>query len=550
MNEQDLTQDGDMEVKQTTAGTNWFANMRLSLRLALGFGLVLSLLVITTGSSLWRMNQVTQQMREVAQGQAVRLELLRGMHNATSVMYSSLLSAAVVGNPDDIDYQLQELDTATKQNEVLLAKFTELTKSDPLREEAKSALNAISAAKNQVMGMNQGLITRIKEDTEGLQTKNISANITNVVNSNIDKWLRGLDGLTALQTKLGTQASQRAEAEVAAARLQVMGVAALAILVGIVAAVLIARDVSSSIQGAVQFSQQVAAGDLHVKRPQVSGAEARALFEALEEMQSSLRKLVGDIRLRAGSIETASHELASGNTDLAHRTEKTSSHLAQTSSLMSQLTHNVEQNAQAASSANELAATASSAATRGGQVMQQVVSTMSEIAASSAKISDITGVIDSIAFQTNILALNAAVEAARAGEHGRGFSVVASEVRTLAQSAASAAKEIKTLISASVERVQAGAVHVKVAGTAMNEIVQSVQRLGVINGEISEASREQSTAIASINESVSMVDNMTQQNAALVEQSTAAAESQLGQAQALNQLVRTFNIEFEPETTA
>jgi methyl-accepting chemotaxis protein len=463
-------------------------------------------------------------------------------------MYSSLLSAAVVGDPEDVTYQVQQLDDATKRNEQLWSQFSSLTQNDPQREEAKPALDAIEAAKRQVLGMNQQLVTRIRQDTEGTESKAISANITNIVNTNVDKWLRGLDTLTTLQNQLGALSTQRAEDDVASARQQVMGIAALAILVGIAAAWLIARDVSHTIRSAVQFSRQVASGDLNVTRPQVNSVEALQLFEALEDMQTSLRALVADIRQRASSIETASHELASGNSDLSQRTEQTSSHLAQTSSLMRQLTDNVEQNAQAAGSANELASSASSAATRGGEVMRQVVSTMNDIAASSAKINDITGVIDSIAFQTNILALNAAVEAARAGDHGRGFSVVASEVRNLAQRAATAAREIKSLIGASVERVQSGSSHVDVAGAAMAEIVHSVQRLGSINAEISAASRAQSSAITSVNQSVAIVDNMTQQNAALVEQSTAAAESQLSQAQALNLLVRTFKI--EPQTDA
>ncbi len=524
------------------------SGQRLVIRLSLGFGVVLSLLIVITGASLWHMNRVTSQMRTMAEGQAARLELLRSMQNATSMMYSSLLSAAVVGNPDDVEFQLQELEAANKRNDELLKRLLALTQTDPLREEAKPHFEAVDAARRQVLGIADSLVARIRENTDGSQSKNLAAIITNTVSINVDKWLRGLEGLTALQTKLGAQANQSSESAVVSARLQVIGVALLAILTGVVAAWTIARTVSRSIRVAVTFSQQVAAGELHAERPPVSGAEERQLLHALEAMQASLRNLVVDIRQCAGSIETASHELASGNSDLSQRTEATSAHLAQTTSLMTTLTRNVELNTGAASSADELAARASAAAARGGSVMRQVVSTMAEIAASSDKISEITGVIDSIAFQTNILALNAAVEAARAGDQGRGFSVVAAEVRLLAQRASTAALEIKNLIGASTEKVRAGATHVDVAGSAMNEIVESVGHLGTINAEISKVSREQRDTIASVTQAVMQVDTMTQQNAALVEQSTAAAESQLCQAQSLNQLVGTFKIDADPST--
>jgi methyl-accepting chemotaxis protein len=251
---------------------------------------------------------------------------------------------------------------------------------------------------------------------------------------------------------------------------------------------------------------------------------------------------IAQVRASADAIGTASVQIASGNQDLSGRTEQTASNLQQTASSMEELTGTVNQTAESARTANQLAASASEVAQRGGTVVSQVVSTMDDISAASRKIADIIGTIDGIAFQTNILALNAAVEAARAGEQGRGFAVVAGEVRSLAQRSAAAAREIKSLIGASVEKVESGSKLVADAGSTMNEIVASVQRVSDIIGEISHAAAEQSAGIGQVNGAVSQLDQMTQQNAALVEQSTAAAESLKEQAQKLSEVVGRFSL--------
>jgi methyl-accepting chemotaxis protein len=320
-------------------------------------------------------------------------------------------------------------------------------------------------------------------------------------------------------------------------------VVAAAVIAGTLLGWRITRSVKVPIDSAIRVAERIAEGDLTSNIEIESRDEIGRMLLAISGMQDRLRNLVGQIRQSAESINVASAEVASGNQDLSQRTETAASSLQQTASSMEELTATVRQSADAAAQANQLASTASSVAQRGGQVVSQVVGTMAEINESSKKISDIIAVIDGIAFQTNILALNAAVEAARAGEQGRGFAVVAGEVRSLAQRSAQAAKEIKALIGASVDKVESGSRLVKDAGTTMNEIVASVERVTAIIGEITAAASEQSGGIGEVNVAVTQLDQMTQQNAALVEEATAAAESLREQAHRLTSLVSTFRLE-------
>jgi methyl-accepting chemotaxis protein len=294
---------------------------------------------------------------------------------------------------------------------------------------------------------------------------------------------------------------------------------------------------------AAEAASRIATGDLGGRIETAGRDEFQPLMVKMEQMQASLRNLVGQVRAATDGISTASDEIATGNADLSGRTERAAGSLQQTASSIEQLTGAVRQSADSARQANQLAASAAQVATRGGEVVSQVVSTMQQINDSSRKIADIIGVIDGIAFQTNILALNAAVEAARAGEQGRGFAVVAGEVRTLAQRSAGAAREIKALIGTSVERVESGSRLVGDAGQTMNEIVQSVQRVSDIIGEITAAAGEQSQGIGGVNDSVNQLDQMTQQNASLVEQSAAAGESLREQARRLQALVASFRLQ-------
>jgi methyl-accepting chemotaxis protein len=304
----------------------------------------------------------------------------------------------------------------------------------------------------------------------------------------------------------------------------------------------VSRAIVRSADKAKQAVERIAAGDLTVQMGDNARDEMGQLLEALQQMQSSLTETVGSVRRNAESVATASAEIAQGNLDLSQRTEEQASALEQTAASMEQLGATVVHNADNAREANALASGASEIAVKGGAVVNQVVDTMKGINVSSKKISDIIGVIDGIAFQTNILALNAAVEAARAGEQGRGFAVVAGEVRSLAQRSADAAREIKTLINASVEQVEKGTALVDQAGHTMEEIVSAINRVSSIMAEINSASAEQSAGVAQVGQAVNQMDQTTQQNAALVEESAAAAESLKAQANQLVQAVAVFQL--------
>jgi methyl-accepting chemotaxis protein len=310
------------------------------------------------------------------------------------------------------------------------------------------------------------------------------------------------------------------------------------------------RSITRSLGQAQELAERIASGDLSRDVAVMNQDEVGQLVGAMARMQDSLRGLVREVQDAAGNISTASSEIATGNHDLSHRTEQTAANLEETASSMEMLTSTVHQSAQSSRQASDFASSAAEVAARGGAVVSQVVTTMDQITASSRKIADITGVIDSIAFQTNILALNAAVEAARAGEQGRGFAVVASEVRSLAQRSAEAAKEIKGLIGSSVERVEDGSRLVSQAGETMNEIVTSVRRVSDIISEITASAAEQSDNIGQISQSVTQLDQMTQQNAALVEQSTAASESLREQAVHLTNAVSQFRLQEGAATAA
>jgi methyl-accepting chemotaxis protein len=357
----------------------------------------------------------------------------------------------------------------------------------------------------------------------------------------------------AAETELGalTQVLDRGAADSERSRADVtrrsrgLFIAVLALAIALVVPLTLVNmaSICRPIDSARHLAERIATGDLSGRVHDDGNDEAARLLGALGQMQDSLRRIVAQVHQSAESIQVAAAQVASGNQDLSTRTEQTASNLQQAASSMEQLTGTVQQSAESAAQANQLATSASAAAERGGEVVSQVVHTMDEISASSKRIADIIGTIDGIAFQTNILALNAAVEAARAGEQGRGFAVVAGEVRALAQRSAEAAREIKALIGSSVDRVEAGSRLVQDAGATMGDIVSGVKRVSDMIAEITAAAGEQSTGLNQVNGSVAQLDQMTQQNAALVEQAAAAADSLKDQSQHLARVVAGFRLD-------
>ncbi len=370
----------------------------------------------------------------------------------------------------------------------------------------------------------------------------IAAVVKNEYSAATKAYLDSIDQFAKLQLEKNSRAQAAADAAQSQTLLFAGIAGAVVLALGMAIAATLVRTIRAPLQQSVALAGAIANGDLTQRIHTERRDEFGTLIRSLGHMNESLAALVGNVRSSTDSIGTASTQIASGTQDLSSRTEHQASNLQQTASSMEELSATVKNSADSARQANQLASNAASVAARGGEVVSQVVATMDDINASSKKIADIIGVIDGIAFQTNILALNAAVEAARAGEQGRGFAVVASEVRSLAQRSAQAAKEIKGLIGASVDKVEGGARLVADAGQTMTEIVSSVQRVSDIISEITAAAGEQSDGIGQVNTAVVQLDQMTQQNAALVEESAAAAESLKDQASRLAEVVGRFRV--------
>ncbi|WP_306770576.1 methyl-accepting chemotaxis protein [Pantoea sp. 18069] len=433
--------------------------------------------------------------------------------------------------------------------------------SQRLQPQLKTAVEAVSAVQKQIVDaadspadkaqlervaaervivlqlVAQAQKTRSDGDVEGAQR---------VVNEQllpaVAKYIAAQEAFVELQQRQRDQIKAEALQRNTVARWIAEAFAAVVLLIGVGLAALTVRSITRPLEQAVRLTDAITGGDLTVEARDERKDELGHLLRSLSAMAARLRGVVSEVRSGVESVSSASTQIATGNQDLSARTEQTAANLEETASSMEQLTATVTQSADTARQANQLASTAAQAAERGGEVVVQVVHSMQQITESSRKINDIIGVIDSIAFQTNILALNAAVEAARAGEQGRGFAVVASEVRSLAQRSAEAAKEIKQLISASVQNVDAGSAQVAHAGRSMEEIVSSVRRVSDLIGEITASSTEQRDGIGQVNQAVSNLDQMTQQNAALVEESSAAATAMRDQAQRLSQVVAVFNV--------
>jgi len=515
-------------------------SLSISSRLGLGFGCMLVLVVAVAAVGQLSVTKVHEQMRQMTGVGANKAKLVNGMLESVSAMGIQSRSAAML---NDIDPQ-QAREQIAAVGKTLKAYATQEAALDALLAPASATPAEVSLLSEvQALGKKARpeLDTAIKAADDGDTVSATLALMTRVAPVET-AWRAKLGELIELQNTLNAQATATAEHTQSQARMVAGLLVVLAIGLGALIAWRITTSITAPIGRAMVVAERIARGDLTSQVEVRIHDETGRLLDAIAAMQERLRTLVGEIGQTADSILVASSEVASGNLDLSQRTEQTSHNLQSAASSLADLTGTVSQSADAARQANQLASTASEAATRGGEVVSQVVSTMDTISASSRKIADIISVIDSIAFQTNILALNAAVEAARAGEQGRGFAVVAGEVRSLAGRSANAAREIKALIGASVEQVQAGSTLVNHAGRTIEDLVMSVRRVSDIMGEITAATQEQSQRIGQVSHSVGALEEMTQQNAALVEEGAAAADSLKDQAGRLTQMVGTFRL--------
>ncbi|MGS0753766.1 methyl-accepting chemotaxis protein [Roseateles sp. GG27B] len=493
--------------------------------------LVISLL---TTLSIWRTQTALAQAKISQQEQQTKLELAlrwRGLTeaNVTRVEAGILSGDALVAETfkPEIEATTAKISTIQKQLE-----------SSATSAEETAAMAKIAKTRAAYIGL-RGEIVKLK--TSGDLAAALSA-LKGRMMPAVASYLDAQQEFVAVQLQRSDEQRETASAERLSSVWLIAGVMAAIILALVASTRLLVRSISLPLNDLARQAERIGNSDLSGVIQVDRSDEIGDVQRALSGMQAALNNVVGLVRHSADSLQTASQEIATGNLDLSQRTEQTASNLQQTASSMGVMTATVRHSADSAATANQLASSAAQVAQRGGAVVGQVVSTMDEINASSKRISDIIGTIDGIAFQTNILALNAAVEAARAGEQGRGFAVVAAEVRSLAQRSAAAAKEIKTLIGVSVEKVETGARLVQDAGSTMNEIVASVGRVSDIIAEISASTVEQSAGLGTINSAVGQLDQMTQQNAALVEQSAAAAESLRDQAARLAGLVSGFKL--------
>ncbi len=507
-------------------------------RLMAGFGLVFLCAACILALGLWRMSTLqdrTEQILEENVGDLVDAMQMR------ETALSLTLSLREIAAP---------LDTATAQREsrqveILLAAYAQAEAN--LRKHAASSdsaavVKSAEAARAAILPV----IKEIKSSGDGGDYFTASSLIKTDFRPLHDAWAASLVKLTALQRKDMRAAYDASIASYRTTRYTMLAIGIATLILSVFVAALITRSIVRPLKNAGHFADVVASGDLTGSIKVTAHDETGRLVTSLKTMQANLVKTIYRIRQSAETISIASQEIAAGNADLSARTESQASALEQTASSMEELTATVKQNAENARQAGKLVLSATDVAMRGGHVMHQVVDTMGAIRDSSAQIADIIGVIDGIAFQTNILALNAAVEAARAGEQGRGFAVVAAEVRSLAQRSATAATEVKRLIGNSVEKVEAGSRFVDEAGKTMDDIVKSVRHVADIMGEITAASDEQSNGIEQVNQAIGQMDEMTQQNAALVEQAAAAAESMHDQARNLRESVALFRMDGMP----
>ena len=513
-----------------------FKNLKIGPKLLLGFAAVLALAIAALAFSIWRLSQVAGDTATMMEKPMEKERIVSDWTAATRATAQRTLAIARSADPSlatfFADIARQSSEESTKRQKAI----GELLVTD--RERA--LFEEIGSVRKEYLAARGAMMKAKAEGHEAEAQALFKDSFTPLNDRFVAKQLEFLAAQREAMNGMAAEINARYHQSLAI----IIALGAVLMALGLTIAWMIARGITRPLSQALALAEKVAAGDLSAADAPTTGRDETAqLMRALQGMRQRLATIVGEVRTGSHSIATASVEIASGNLDLSSRTEEQASALQQTAASMEQLTSAVRQNADNARQANQLAVSTSELAERGGVVVGEVVDTMGAIDVSSRKVVDIIGVIDGIAFQTNILALNAAVEAARAGEQGRGFAVVASEVRALAQRSAAAAKEIKGLIDDSVQKVGAGNRLVDEAGATIREVVAGVRRVSDLVGEISAASQEQTGGIQQVNQAITHMDQATQQNAALVEQSAAATQSMQAQAAQLTQAVTVFRLD-------
>jgi methyl-accepting chemotaxis protein len=513
----------------------FFNNLNIGKRLAIGFALTLAMAVLIAVAGISRVNSGAASTAQVLAQPLAKERMITEWY--TQIFAAVRRTAAIVKSSDS------SLNPYFKEDAAQTGKrSTELMKSiEPLITDGdeKALFDKIAEQRKAYSGARDEAMKAKGAGDEALAMRILEERFT----PSAKAYQESVQQLVAMQHANITATARTIDEQANSSELLIGSLALFSVLLGALFSWLLTRGIVGPIREAVTLAETVASGDLTRKIDATTKDETGALLRALRHMNDSLVRIVTEVRGGTDTIAGASSEIATGNLDLSARTEQQAASLEETAASMEELTTTVRQNADNARQANQLAITASNVAIEGGAVVGQVITTMGSINESSRKIVDIIGVIDGIAFQTNILALNAAVEAARAGEQGRGFAVVASEVRTLAQRSAAAAKEIKELIGDSVEKVDVGAKLVDQAGATMEQVVESIRHVTDIMAEITHATQEQSGGIEQVNQSIGLMDEATQQNAALVEESAAAAGAMQEQAAKLAQVVGIFQLE-------
>ncbi|MDR9849182.1 methyl-accepting chemotaxis protein [Herbaspirillum huttiense] len=509
-------------------------NIRISARLAACFGILVAVMCLIAGVGMQSLHSISKASRIVVEDRYVKIALVMEIRENVNSAARNLRNAMLGRNPEEAKRYLDRGAANSAKTTESMNQIEKLISTPRGKELFKAIQDARAAYSTSRDKLRELILQQKKEEATEV--------LFNEVIPKQDRYFDVLNDFVAFQRTLMDESVAEGQQTSDSAIALMLELSAVAILLCVLAAWWVTRSITRPLNEAVDVASAVAQGDLTIQIGETTRDETGKLLASLKAMNQNLHRIVSEVRTGSDTINTASSEIASGNLDLSSRTEEQAGALEETASAMEELTSTVKQNADNARQANSLAATASEVAVQGGSVVGQVVQTMGEINEASRKIVDIISVIDGIAFQTNILALNAAVEAARAGEQGRGFAVVASEVRTLAQRSASAAKEIKALIDDSVSRVDNGSRLVEQAGATMSEVVASVRRVTDVVAEISAASNEQSDGIEQINHAIVQMDEVTQQNAALVEQAAAAAQSLQEQSGRLVETVSIFKL--------